>query len=105
MGELGWFDFILSADIVQCLGGDDAGCRHEAGSVTADVGVVWCRVYGDVVFYEFGAEDVEVHGIAKRVECFVRVFDSEFVDGWVCDTGVLDGDVKMGAMACSLMRW
>lgn len=57
------------------------------------------------MFYKLGSEDVEVHGITKRIECFVGVFDGEFVDSWICDASVLDGAVEMCAMAGSLMRW
>lgn len=85
--------------------GDYAGCGHVAGSVAAYVGVVWCLVYSDFVLYEFRSEDVEVYGIAKGIECFVGIFNGEFVDGWVCDAGVLYGDVEVCAMARSLMRW
>lgn len=41
MSELSGLDFILSSDVVQDFGRYDARGRHEAGPVTAYVGIVW----------------------------------------------------------------
>ena len=99
MSELGGFDFVFSSDLVEGFGGDYAGCWHEAGSVAAYVGVVWGWVYIYYVFSEFGSEDVEVHGIAERIEGLVGIFNGEFVDSWICHAGVLYGAVEMCSMA------
>ena len=62
---------------------------------------VW--VYVDLVFDEFGVEDVVVSSITEPVEGLVGVFDSEFHDGRVVEAGGMDGGVEMSAVAGALM--
>jgi hypothetical protein len=56
------------------------------------------RVYGDVVFFEFGLKSVKVVGVAKRIEGFVGILDCEFMDGRVFKACFVNGAVEMGSV-------
>lgn len=65
---------------------------------------IWIRVDVNIVFCEFGDEDVVVGSVAEAVEGFIGVFDSEFDDRRVIKACSVDNCVEMGAVAGALVR-
>ena len=101
--ELRRGDLVRHADVVQELGRDQGRRGDEARSLVFGLGLVGVWVDIDLVFGELGVQDVVVGCVAEAVKGFVRVFDSQFDDGFVGNAGGMDDGVEVGAVAEALM--